>query len=386
MSQVSTCCNIFRTVDFSALPLGCINRRILIKLLPPHSVVLIVERNIGEDGIFAGASQRIRIGLLIGARCNTEETILRIDGIQSAVLARFHPSDIVANGEYFVAVFQVSLRRNQHCQVGFAAGRGECSGDIDGFSVRFLYAEDQHVLSHPTLVLALVGSNTKRKAFFTEQNVSAVCGVNGPNSVFFRELYNVTVFRINICFGMQATDKVVGGVAKVFESLLAHSCHNVHIQNNIDGVCQLNANLCQRGTNWAHGIWDYIHGSALHNAVIQREQFCLHLFRIHPVVGWARIFFFLCANKSPILYTGNVVGGRSVIQATRKQLFVELNHFPGRNCLVAQLIKLLFGTVNPDNLVRLREGNHFVYPSEYVFVVGHPLFSFQSVFYKPIAN
>ncbi len=93
----------------------------------------------------------------------------------------------------------VALRRDQHCQVGLSARGRECSGDIYGFAVGFLYAEDQHMLCHPALGLALVGSDAQREAFFTEQHVPAVCGVDGPDGVVFREVADVAVLRIDVC-------------------------------------------------------------------------------------------------------------------------------------------------------------------------------------------
>ena len=270
--------------------------------------------------------------MLVGTRCNAEETVLRIDGIQSAVLARLHPCDIVADSEYLVAVLLVALRRDQHSQIGLTAGRRESSSDILGFAVRLLNAQDQHVLSHPALVLALEGSN------------------------------------------MQTTNEIVGGFAQILESLYAHTSHDVHVQNNINRVSQLNANLSQRRTDRAHGVRDHVHGSALHYAVIQRDELCLHLFRIHPVVGRASAFLGLGADESTIFYTCNVVRESTVVQTARQLLRIQLVHlvmvaFRQRSYFFCQGIQLFLRAVDPYDLFRLCQSDHFVNPLQYIFIV-----------------
>ena len=86
-------------------------------------------------------------------------------------------------------------------------------------AVGLLNAEDKHMLSHPALVLALVGSDTQCKALLAEENVSAVCGVDGPDSVVLRELNDVSVLGINVSLGVQTSYEVVGSVAEVLESV-----------------------------------------------------------------------------------------------------------------------------------------------------------------------
>ena len=73
------------------------------------------------------------------------------------------------------------------------------------------------MLSHPAFVLALEGSDTQSEALLAQQNVSAVSRVDGPDRVFFRELNDITLFRINVCLGVQTTNEVVGGVTQVFK-------------------------------------------------------------------------------------------------------------------------------------------------------------------------
>ena len=77
------------------------------------------------------------------------------------------------------------------------------------------------MLSHPALVLALVGSDTQSEALLAQQNVSAVSGVDGPDGVLLGELNDVALLGINVSLGVQTANEVVGSVAQVLESLSA---------------------------------------------------------------------------------------------------------------------------------------------------------------------
>ncbi len=171
-----------------ALPLFRVDRRVLVEALPPDGVVVEVAGDVREDRALLRGDQRVRVRLHVRARRNAEEAVLRVDRIQSAVLAGTHPRDVVADGPDLVALGSVAFRRDHHGQVRLAAGRRERRADVLDFALRVLDAEDQHVLSHPALVLRLVGSDAQREALLTEQNVAAVSGVDGDDRVVLREL------------------------------------------------------------------------------------------------------------------------------------------------------------------------------------------------------
>ena len=54
------------------------------------------------------------------------------------------------------------------------------------------------MLSHPSLVLALEGSDTECEALLAEKNVSAVSRVDRPDRILLRELNDISLFRINV--------------------------------------------------------------------------------------------------------------------------------------------------------------------------------------------
>src|SRR5205807_10486653 len=64
-----------------------------------------------------------------------------LDGVQAAILARMQPGDVVADGPHFPPL--VARRRNQHREIGLAAGRWEGTGEIVNLTLRVLDADDR---------------------------------------------------------------------------------------------------------------------------------------------------------------------------------------------------------------------------------------------------
>ncbi len=362
----SACCELL-AVYLSALPLGSVLGRILVKAFPPNSVCIIIESNICKNSVLLCGSQSVEVGFSICSGSNAEEAVFGVDSVKSAVLALLHPCDIVADCEYFIALSLVSLGRDKHCKVGLSAGRGESGCDVLNFAVRLFHAEDKHMLSHPALHFALIGSDTESEALLAEKNVSAVCGVDGPDGVVLGEVYDISVFRINLSFGMETSYKVVGLISKVLKSSLAHSCHDVHVKNNVDRICKLNAHFCEGRADRSHGVGDNVHCSALHNAVVERGQLSVHFLWIAPVVCRTRVLFASAAYESSVLNTCNVVGASSVVQAAGEFVLIKLIHFiPAvvgeRAYLFRKSVKLFLRAVDPNDLFWLCERDHFVDP------------------------
>jgi hypothetical protein len=215
-------------------------RRILIETFPPNSVLSSVVNNIGEDGVLHSCVESVGVGVEVSTGSNAEETVLGVNCPKSSVLADTEPSDIVAYAPYLIALLGVVLGRNEHCEVGFTASRGECSANILCFAVRSLNAEDKHMLSHPAFLATKVGSDTQSEALLAEQNVSAVTGVNGPDGVVLGEVADVTIFFVDVSASVQTLD-IVSGIAQSFKNIGANASHNQHIENDVDGVGKLDA-------------------------------------------------------------------------------------------------------------------------------------------------
>src|ERR1700754_5263508 len=80
------------------------------------------DGEVGENRLPAEGGQRRRIGVRARARGDAEVTGFGVDGPKAAVFTRRHPADVIAHGPDLPARLAVALGRNEHGQVGLAAG------------------------------------------------------------------------------------------------------------------------------------------------------------------------------------------------------------------------------------------------------------------------
>ena len=226
------------------------------------------------------------------------------------------------------------------------------------------------MLGHPAFLHALVGSDTQSEALLAQQHVAAVTGVDGPDRVLLGELHDVTAFLADVGLGMLAADEIVGLVAQLTQSAQADTGHDVHVQDNVDGVGHLNANLGVGAADRTHAVGDHVHGAALHAAGVHGDQLGLHLFGIHPVVDVAGILFVLGADEGAALNAGHIVLGGVVQNAARQLLLVQLGHLAGGKRLLTQGAQLSLGAVDPDHMIRSHQVFHLLDPVQNVFVIG----------------
>jgi hypothetical protein len=76
-------------------------------------------------------------------------------------------------------------RRDEHGEVGLAAGRREGGSDVMLLALGRFDAEDQHVLGHPAVIARHVRGNAQGQALLAEQRVAAVAGTVGPDFAGF---------------------------------------------------------------------------------------------------------------------------------------------------------------------------------------------------------
>ena len=195
------------------------------------------------------------------------------------------------------------------------------------------------MLRHPALGLSKVGSNAQRKAFFAQQNISAVAGIDGNNGVVLREVADVSLLCVDVALAVQALNPV-GAVAKRIPYLLSYTGHNSHIQDNIDGIRELYADFCERRADGAHGIRNDIHRAALVAASCNVIKHFVRFLRILPVVGRACVFLLAGTDKRSVLHTGNIVNRCAVQIAARQFFLIQLNHFTCRTGFRTQCFKL----------------------------------------------
>ena len=89
------------------------------------------------------------------------------------------------------------------------------------------------MLSHPAFLPALVGRYAQRKALLAEQNISAVCGIDGYDRVVLREVANIALFGVNVAFCVKSANPVVA-VAEHVKHFLSDACHYAHVEYDVD--------------------------------------------------------------------------------------------------------------------------------------------------------
>ena len=101
------------------------------------------------------------------------------------------------------------------------------------------------MLGHPALVLGLIGGYAQGKALLAQEHVAAVAGVHADDIVVLGEVADVALLLVDVHLAVQALHPV-GAVAQHVQDLLAGAGHDGHVQHNVDGVGDLNADLRQR--------------------------------------------------------------------------------------------------------------------------------------------
>ena len=217
------------------------------------------------------------------------------------------------------------------------------------------------MLGHPAFVSALIGGYAQSKALFAQQNVSAVTGVDRNNGVVLGELADISLFLVDVAFAVKSSDPVVA-VAENVKNGLAHSCHDCHVEHNINGIGDFDTDLGKLGANGTHGVRNYIHGSALIAVSCDVGKHFIGFAGLHPVVGGACLLLGGSADKGAALNTGNVVNGGAVEVASGELFLVELDHFAGSAGFLAELLKLLLAAVDPNDLFGLYKLDLLVKP------------------------
>ena len=208
------------------------------------------------------------------------------------------------------------------------------------------------------------------EALLAEQYVSAVTGIDGPNGVVLREVADVAVILVEFCTSMQSLDEVVADAVEHVDDLLTCSCHDKHVKNNIDGIGQLDTDLCEIGADNTHRVRNDIHGHALHGAAEELTELVVALLRIHPVVDVACVCLLSGADEGAILDTRNIIN-RGAEEAVRQKIRVERLESAVLDSLFLKSLGLLLAAVNPNDIVRSGELSHLLDPIVNVTIVSH---------------
>ncbi len=342
-----------------ALPVGRLFWHFAVHAFPPWSVVLL-QCDIGVDGVLADRSHRVRIRLGAGPRNNAEETGLRVDRVKPAVLPIAHPGDIVAHGPDLVIFEQVG--GDQHRQVRLAARARKSRRDVGHVALGAFDAEDEHMLGKPAFAAGADARQPERMTLLSKQGVAAVTGADAPDQVLVRKMADIAALGIEISGAMQAAHEFGGG-AKMIQRDLADAAHDPHIDDDVNAVGHLNAHLAERRADRAHQIRHHVHRPAFHRAAEDRLNFCLGVLGGHPVVGRPSVLLPGRANKSQVFDTRNItrIAPRKVTAG--KLLPIEFSEDARPFGLANHPPALLLRTIAPEHPVRLRQFSHILHPT-----------------------
>ena len=96
-------------------------------------------------------------------------------------------------------------------------------------------------------------------------------------------------------------------VAEALNCDLAHPGHDSHVENDVNGIGDFEADFGQGRIRRAHYVRHDEQGAAAHRAFKHSLKFRVGLGRIAPVVGRTGFLFSRCANESELLDPGDVV-------------------------------------------------------------------------------
>src|SRR4051812_34046144 len=107
---------------------------------------------------------------------------------------RLYPGYVVAHRGYFPPLHRGW--RDEHGEVGLAAGARESGGYVSLLALGVLYTQDQHVLGKPALVAGEGRRNAQSEGFLAEQGVAAVARAVRPDRSLLREVDDVLLLAV----------------------------------------------------------------------------------------------------------------------------------------------------------------------------------------------
>ena len=244
--------------------------------LPPD-VAIVGEGDVGEDTVAKDGVHRHGIAFVRGARRDAEEAGFGIDGTEFAVGAGFDPCDVIADAGDLPALVFEDFWRDEHGEVGLAAGARKSGTDVGFVAGRIFHPEDEHVLGHPALVAGHGGGDAEGEAFFPEEGIAAVSGAEAHDEAFFGEVGDVSVVGVarprdilsawseRTTDGVDALD-VNAGLGDLLVNGCAHAGHDAHVGHNVRAVGDFDAVLGDGGADGTHAEGDDVEGAAFHAA------------------------------------------------------------------------------------------------------------------------
>ena len=180
---------------------------------------------------------------------------------------------------------------------------------------------------------------------------------------------DVALLGIDVTLCVEALDKVAV-LAQCFEAVEPDARHDAHIEDDVDGVGDFDADAGEGGTDATHRIRDDVHRSALHLAAGDLAEHGISLRGVHPIVGGAGVLCVAAADERARFDAGNVVFCRAVIVASGELLLIEAEHLARAARFFAKGVDLSFTAVDPNDLVGLGELGAVLHKVKYLLIFG----------------
>ena len=141
-------------------------------LIFPPGLIVLGSSNVGKNRVLLDHVVGIAVGLGIGTRHHPKITRFGIDRPHLTFVIHMQPGNVIAECPDFpVSIF---LRRYQHRQICFAAGRWEGCSNVMRFALWTFQTKNQHVLSQPAFLPRLPTGNTEGVTLLTQQSITTV--------------------------------------------------------------------------------------------------------------------------------------------------------------------------------------------------------------------
>jgi len=144
----------------------------------------------------------------------------------------------------------------------------------------------------------------------------------------------------------------------------SHARHEMHIDDDIGRVGQLDTNMCNGRSERPHGKWNDIQRTSAHRPIKKSRKGRAHLCRRVPIVRRASIVLAFGTDIGPVLDARNIRRVRPCEIGIGARRRIELFQSPGRNHFRAQPVILFFRTVAPVNLIGFDQRYHLRDPGD----------------------
>ena len=375
------------------LPVDTFLRSLNAHVFPPD-VTVGSKNDVREDRALLAALESVGVGVHRGSGSDAEEAVLGVDGIETTVIAGLDPGDIVTNGLKLPAL-ELGLH---HREVGLTAGGRERGSNVILLLLGARERKDEHVLSHPALILSHLRSDTEREALLTEKSVAAVARTERPDFAIFGELGDELVVDVlsarpsDILLALleRSADGVNAGneltvLAELLDDGVASAGHDVHVDDDVRRVGKLDAVLGDGVADGAHRKRNDVHRTALHAALVALLHERLHDLGVNPMVRRTGVDLLLGADEGTAFNASDValVGAGEI--ALGALLLVELDELAVLDHHLADINVLFLRTCHDDDLVRRADLVPLVDPGEHLGVrefrrFGHVFYSLISPF------